>query len=555
MVEIIKNNNFTNATQLNPEENTTMINDISMITATLPKGYVFCGKYIVSEKLKVTSGEADLYLCTYKRKKYVAKVYRRPFAIKKEVAERLKQIDSPFVSPLYETGTVNNMPFEILPYYKNGSFKGRKFTFEELKNNIIPCINEALRELHSKEIIHKDLKPSNIMLNDDGKSVSVIDFGISSALEDGRTVVMTRIGMTPEYSAPETFRSLYLEESDYYSFGVAICEIFCGCSPYADMSFDEIARFVSLQKIPLPPDMPAELSDIVNALTYYDITNRNDKTNPNRRWTYDEVKKWCEGINQPLPGKGIYNSEKPQKTYDFKGKEFIDTDRLIIELATFWEEGKKELFRGTLSSYFADISNQKAARICYEAEEEVKLHPENENSIFWKVLYTLSPNLQAFFWKGSRFDSISSFGLSVLEKLWNNENTDYGFYNSILQDRLLSEYVALKFPLDKELKDTALLIENIFRIYPVKTPEKIYYTMAYILSGCKILKIGEKEFSSIRELAGYMKSLLNSSQEDFNNFCLKLCDYNNNLDIQFECWLTALGKSEAIKQWKADLKG
>ena len=78
--------------------------------------------------------------------------------------------------------------------------------------------------------------------------------------------------------------------------------------------------------------------------------------------------------------------------------------------------------------------------------------------------------------------------------------------------------------------------------------------MAYILSGCKILKIGEKEFSSIRELADYMKSLLKASQDDFNNFCLKLCDYNNNLDIQFECWLTALEKSEAIKQWKADLK-
>ena len=39
----------------------------------------------------------------------------------------------------------------------------------------------------------------------------------------------------------------------------------------------------------------------------------------------------------------VVNSEKTQKTYDFKGKEFTDTDSLIIELATFWEEGKKEI--------------------------------------------------------------------------------------------------------------------------------------------------------------------------------------------------------------------
>ena len=48
------------------------------------------------------------------------------------------------------------------------------------------------------------------MLLDDNKSVAIIDFGISSVVEEGNTVLVTKTGMTPEYSAPETFRNLFL---------------------------------------------------------------------------------------------------------------------------------------------------------------------------------------------------------------------------------------------------------------------------------------------------------------------------------------------------------
>ena len=95
----------------------------------------------------------------------------------------------------------------------------------QLKNNIIPALNEGLKVLHDNGIIHKDLKPSNIMLNADGRTVSIIDFGISSIREEGSTVIVTKTGMTPDYSAPETFRGLFLSESDYYSLGITIFEL------------------------------------------------------------------------------------------------------------------------------------------------------------------------------------------------------------------------------------------------------------------------------------------------------------------------------------------
>ena len=99
-----------------------------------------------------------------------------------------------------------------MPYYRFGSLQGKKFDYEHLKNHIIPALNEGLKVLHDNGIIHKDLKPSNIMIADNQKDVAIIDFGISSVREEGNTVVVTRTGMTPEYSAPETFKNLFLKK-------------------------------------------------------------------------------------------------------------------------------------------------------------------------------------------------------------------------------------------------------------------------------------------------------------------------------------------------------
>ena len=227
---------MSNKTEINPNINATVINsEVGQATAINPNlvapstklvaGTLLAGKYELVEPLSVSTGEADLYVCKYDGKEYVAKVYRRQRAVKPEVITVLKSISSPYVASLFDTGTHNNLPFEVLPYYKNGSLQGRQFSMNELKKTIIPCINEALRVLHQNDIIHKDLKPSNIMLLDDNKSVAIIDFGISSVVEQGNTVLVTKTGMTPEYSAPETFRNLFLEESDYYSFGITLYEL------------------------------------------------------------------------------------------------------------------------------------------------------------------------------------------------------------------------------------------------------------------------------------------------------------------------------------------
>lgn len=221
------------ATQINnaavnsSSSSNTIVNSALYSLSQIPVGTVLCDKYKVISELNIMSGEASLFICECNGEKYVAKLYRRDVAIKDDVTNALKNISSPHVAKLFDTGVYNGLPFEIIPFYAQGSLQGRTFSFDELKQRIIPSLNEGLHVLHENGIIHKDLKPSNIMLCDNEEDVVIIDFGISSVKGGSNTVIVTKTGMTPEYSASETFRNLFLEESDYYRCHLIAYEL-CG---------------------------------------------------------------------------------------------------------------------------------------------------------------------------------------------------------------------------------------------------------------------------------------------------------------------------------------
>lgn len=405
-----------NATVLNTavNSNATVLNTDIVSSVEIQKGTVLCDDYIVNGKLNIPTGEADLYLCTKKRQTYVAKVYRRKSAIKDEIIKKLLSINSPYVAKIYASGSFNGFPVEILPYYKNGSLKGEKFTLEELREEVIPSLNEGLHALHEVGIIHKDLKPSNIMLSDDGQSVAIIDFGISSVRENDATVVVTRTGMTPEYSAPETFRNAFLEESDYYSLGITIFELYYGKTPYDNMDKEKIAQYVAVQKIPLPDDMPQDLKDLVNGLTYPDITNRKDKSNPNRRWGYEQVKAWCEGKAQELPGSNnavVFNAET-MKPYPFMGKAYTNRSEFVEALATNWNDGKKQLFRGLISGFFKGFDPETAGH-CIDAEEAVEKDKKLEDITFFKALYKIDSSNTKLMWKGRIYNKVKALSFPM----------------------------------------------------------------------------------------------------------------------------------------------
>ena len=558
---------MSNQTEINPEINatvrnaeagqTTVVNpDILTAPSKIPAGTILAGKYEIAEPLCASTGEADLYRCKCGGKEYVAKVYRRRRAVKPEVITVLKSIDSPYVAKLFDTGVYNDRPFEVFPYYKNGSLQGKRFSLAELKETIIPCINEALKVLHQNDIIHKDLKPSNIMLLDDNKTVAIIDFGISSVVEAGNTVLVTKTGMTPEYSAPETFRNLFLEESDYYSFGITLFELYCGYTPYANMDAEQIARFTAVQRIPFPESMPQELRDLISAVTYFDITNRNKKSNPNRRWTYEEVLGWCNGKKQVIPGEGVgLAAEKAIPPYTFLGKEYKEIPALIAALAEHWNDGKKQLYRGLLSGFFKNF-NPEIAKFCLDAEEEATRTAGKDDVIFWNLLYRIYPELSGFYWMGQIYESLPALGRDMLERLWSNDTSNHSYWDSILTNKLLTRYLAIVKSQNDALVSASSALETAHTVVGRSNRDTMmnYYTMAYLLSGQKLFAIGKKRLQNVSELTAHMKGLLASSYEEFEDFCHELIDYDDTLDVQFEAWLIALGKRPELDAWRQGLQ-
>lgn len=523
--------------------------------SSIADGTIICDKYTVINHLEVSSGEADLFLCSDGTTQYVAKVYKRKFTIKQEVIDALLKINSPYVARLYVIGNYNGYPVEIIPYYEKGSLQGKTFTEDELIRHIIPNINEGLHAIHEAGILHKDLKPSNIMLNSDGETVSIIGFGINSTISDGNTFLVTKTEMTPEYSAPETFKSLFLRESDYYSFGITLFELFCGYTPYANMQPEEIEQYVSVQRIPYPEEMSALLQNFISALTYYDISNQGNKNNPDRRWTYAEVKKWLNREPLVIPGEGIGNVGKGNMpVFKFLGEDFTDPAQLVTAFAKNWEEGKKQLFRGLVTAHFRTW-NQEIARKCQAAEEEAGRENGKDDIIFWKLLYQINPKLKGFYWRGQTFESLPAFGRDALEKLWDKDKSQYDYYSSILSEKLLSQYVFMTSPKNEKLKKAAAAIEDSYELEKSNgtNMQRTYYLMAYYLSGQKLLLLDGEQIRTTGELASYMRSVLDESFDKFEQLCHRLVDYDGNLDIQLETWLMAIGKQKEIEKWRSSM--
>ena len=523
------------------------LRSISMI----PTGTVLCNKYTVTRELDVMGAKAALFVCEADDSRYVVKLHRRDAAIKDDVASALKKIDSPYVAKLCDIGIYHGFPFEIVPYYEQGSLQGRTFSFEELKSKIIPGLIEGLRILHKNRIIHKNLKPSNIMLCDNEEDVVLTDFGISSIHDGTNTILVAQAGMVSEYSAPETFRNLFLKESDYYSLGITLFELYTGRTPYSTLrSEEEIVQCMSARRIPFPVNMPTELCDLITGLTYHDISSRKNKADPNRRWTYDEVMKWYIGEPQQIPGTEVASSADQIPAYAFLKRRYTTLSTLAEALAVNWEQGKQQLYRGLLSGFFKNFDPE-IAGYCMDAEDAQRKGGDPD-IVFFQTIYRISPNTRAFYWRGSRFNSLTDFGSSILAHLRSCDRSSCGVYEELLSMHVITEYAAIRDAGNEQLISSVRKLEDHFISHRSNEREKrlAYYLAGYMLSGQRTLVIGSLSVVTVDELVKQLQALLAVSADKFQSICDQLIDSFGRLDEQLEAWLLILGKHQELIKWR-----
>ena len=187
-------------------------------------------------------------------------------------AEALARLDHPHVVKIHDAEIEESFPYLAMEFVEGGDL--RKVLQERKRLSVDEVIQlgtemaQALDHVHQQGIVHRDVKPSNIMIGPNGHA-KLTDFGIAFAARLPR-ITRGLLG-TPEYMSPEQIDGTSLDgRSDLYSLGVLLYECLTGTPPFESEGDSMTQTYALLQRIqndPVPPihreDVPSWLADVI----------------------------------------------------------------------------------------------------------------------------------------------------------------------------------------------------------------------------------------------------------------------------------------------------
>ena len=192
------------------------------------------------------------------------KVLPFSLAFDKEFVERFQReartsarLEHPNIIPIYRVGKSGRIIYFVMKFLRGKPLSSvltarGSLPPAEIKK-ILAEVGRALAYAHKKEIVHRDIKPDNIMFDEHGHAV-VTDFGIAKAASGGK---LTGTGMsigTPHYMSPEQAKAQPLDgRSDLYSLGVVAYQCLTGSVPYDGEDSFSIGYKHIMEEIPTPP--------------------------------------------------------------------------------------------------------------------------------------------------------------------------------------------------------------------------------------------------------------------------------------------------------------
>lgn len=180
-------------------------------------------------------------------------------------ARAIAQLNHPHIVSIYRFGEDNGLFYMVMQYIDGADLgwalqdfaqDGELMQHEDVLR-VVSHIGSALDYAHSKGVIHRDVKPSNVMLNKDGSAI-LTDFGLALVQAEG---TQGKIFGTPHYIAPEQAVSSagVLPQSDQYSLGIMLYEMLTGSLPYTGKSAMDIALAHMSETLPPPLERNPDL--------------------------------------------------------------------------------------------------------------------------------------------------------------------------------------------------------------------------------------------------------------------------------------------------------
>jgi len=225
-------------------------------------------------------------------------------------ARLVAKLDHPNIVPVHDFAEHDGYPYLVMKFIEGETLKARlersPLTAEEI-NHIVDSVGSALSYAHQQGILHRDVKPSNVLIATDGH-IYLADFGLARIAQSGASTLSTDAVMgTPQYISPEQAvgKSDLDEGTDIYSFGVMLYEMVVGQVPFsADTPFSIILDHIS-SPLPLPRTInPAVPESVERVLLKALAKERSD-----RFATVNELvtafKSAWEAAGVPMKGTGI----------------------------------------------------------------------------------------------------------------------------------------------------------------------------------------------------------------------------------------------------------
>ena len=235
------------------------------------------GRYEIKRELG-RGGMATVYLAVDPRfgREVAIKVLPRQFTHDPRFLARFEQeartiaaLEHYAIVPVHDFGDEDDMPYLVMRYMSGGSLReqinGQPLPLPET-SRILDRLAPALDRAHARGVIHRDLKPGNVLFDEEDLPY-LADFGIARMAEATHT--MTIIG-TPAYMSPEQVRGQQKLDgrSDIYALGVVLFEMLCGCQPYAAETPSGQMFMHVMEPVPdvlaANPDLPPQTQAVID---------------------------------------------------------------------------------------------------------------------------------------------------------------------------------------------------------------------------------------------------------------------------------------------------
>ena len=188
----------------------------------------------------------------------------------KQEAKEVARLTHPNIVRVTDYGEHEGIPYLVMAYMHGGTLKHKMRQPLSLQRavQVAILVGKALAYAHEHHMVHRDVKPSNILFTDSDEPM-LADFGITKLLDSQKDGTLTSSGVglgTPGYMAPEQWLGMVSPSVDIYALGIVLYELITGRKPYTADTPAGVMLKQATEPLPDPKSLVAELPDEVNMM-------------------------------------------------------------------------------------------------------------------------------------------------------------------------------------------------------------------------------------------------------------------------------------------------